>query len=401
MVAFFCALVHSGCGFYAFSLFITPLEAEFGWGRGEIMVALTIFFFISGLSAPPIGRLVDHYGPKTVMSLGALITGLGFILVALVDHLWLFYAAYIVVGLGMAGTGMVPATAVICNWFERRRGTAVGLMSTGIGGGGVVLPPIIAYTIPHFGWRAAFVVLAVVTWLLIPLAIWVIKTRPSDMGLLPDGRQDPETTVEAKAPAPRSEGLTVKRAVSTSTFWLIAVSFLAHGFSEVGVLQTQAPHLEGVGFPKTTAANVFVVVGLFSLIGKFYFGWLCDRIQAKYVCTMGLGIQMVGIWLLMSVHPGGGAATLWIYAVVIGLGIGSWLPSMSMLVSTNFGLVAYGAIFGMISFSQALGASIGPLVGGYVYDATGSYRLAFFIFLSLYAVAIPTVLIARQPKEQT
>jgi MFS family permease len=139
-------------------------------------------------------------------------------------------------------------------------------------------------------------------------------------------------------------------------------------------------------------------VGLFSLIGKFFFGWLCDRIEAKYVCTMGLGVQLIGISILMTVRPESHAATLWIYAVVIGLGVGSWLPAMSMLVSTNFGLTAYGTIFGMISFCQALGAAAGPLMGGYVYDATGSYRLAFFIFLALYAVAIPTILAARKLK---
>ena len=94
LVAFFCALVHAGCGFYAFSLFVTPLESEFGWGRGEIMLALTLFFFISGLSAPVIGRLVDRYGSKIVMSTGALVTGIGFILASRVNSLWLFYVGH-------------------------------------------------------------------------------------------------------------------------------------------------------------------------------------------------------------------------------------------------------------------------------------------------------------------
>ena len=398
LAAFFCALVHAGCGFYAFSLFVTPLESEFGWGRGEIMLALTLFFFISGLSAPVIGRLVDRYGSKIVMSTGALVTGIGFILASQVNSLWVFYIGFIVAGLGMAGTGMVPATTVISNWFEKWRGTAMGIMSSGIGAGGVVLPPIVAYLIPNFGWRAAFVALAVITWLLIPLALWVIETRPSDMGLYPDGRRKPDTEFENAASPSEPRGLSLKMALSTSTFWLIAVSFLAHGFSEVGVLQTQVPYLEDAGFPKATAANAFAVVGFFSLLGKFLFGWLCDRIQAKYACTLGLGVQLAGILILMNVRPGSHLPLIWIYAVVIGLGIGSWLPAMSMLVSTNFGLISYGTIFGMISFIQAIGIATGPLMGGYVYDATGNYRLAFIIFIAFYAVAIPTVLAARRPK---
>ncbi len=398
LVAFFCALVHAGCGFYAFSLFVTPLESEFGWGRGEIMVALTLFFFISGLSAPVIGRLVDRYGSKTVISTGALVTGFGFIMASRVHSLWLFYFGFIVAGLGMAGTGMVPATAVISNWFKKWRGTAMGIMSSGIGAGGVVLPPIVAYLIPNFGWRAAFVALAVISWLIIPLALWVIKTRPSDMGLYPDGRPEPDTQFENAASSFEPRGLNLKMALSTSTFWLIAVSFLAHGFSEVGVLQTQVPYLEDAGFPKATAANAFAVVGFFSLLGKFFFGWLCDRIEAKYACTLGLVVQLAGILILMNVRPGSHMPLLWVYAVVIGLGVGSWLPAMSMLVSTNFGLISYGTIFGTISFFQAMGVASGPLIGGYVYDATGNYRLAFIIFIALYTVAIPTVLASRRPK---
>ena len=125
---------------------------------------------------------------------------------------------------------------------------------------------------------------------------------------------------------------------------------------------------------------------------------VCDRIQAKYACTMGLIVQLAGISILMTVRPESHVALLWLYTVVMGLGVGSWLPAMSMLVSTNFGLVAYGTIFGMISFNQAIGAATGPLMGGFIYDAMGTYRWAFIVFIILYTVAIPTVLAARRPK---
>jgi MFS family permease len=310
-----------------------------------------------------------------------------------------FYAAYIVVGLGMAATGMVPATAVISNWFVKWRGTAVGIMSAGIGAGGFVLAPLIgAYIIPKFGWRTAFVALALVTWMLIPLALIVLKTKPEDMGLYPDGRQEPEPVAEDKAPGTVSHGLTLKMALATLSFWLIAISFLSHAFSEVGLLQSQVPYLEDVGFPLAKASTVFGAVGLFSFIGKFGFGWLCDRIQAKYACTIGLGMQVVGLFILLSVRPTSPMAFLYLFAVIMGLGVGSWLPAMSMLVSTNFGLIAYGTLFGIITFSQSIGASTGPLMAGYIFDIMGNYDRAFIIFLISYAVAIPTVLASRRPK---
>jgi len=399
LTAFFCSFVHSGCGFYAFSLFVTPLQAEFGWGRGGIMLALTIFFLIGGLSAPYVGRLVDRYGAKRVLAIGSFVTGLGLVLVGLVQALWQFYAAYVVVGVGMAATGMVPATAVVSNWFKKWRGTAIGVMSAGIGAGGFAMAPLIgAYLLPNFGWRISFFTLAFITWLLIPLVLLVIKTRPEDMGLYPDGREEPETIVEAATSPSVPEEMTVRMALATSTFWLIAASFLANGFSEVGVLQSQVPYLEDIGFPLSTAATAFGVVGLFSLIGKFGFGWLCDHVQAKYACALGLGVQLVGIVILLAVDPESSAVILWSYVVVIGLGVGSWLPTMSMLISTNFGLAAYGSLFGIVTLSQNIGTSTGPLMAGYMYDATGSYQWAFIIFIILYAIAIPTILAVRRPK---
>jgi len=397
VAAFFSAFINSGCGFYAFSLFVTPLQADFGWGRGGIMIALTIFFLITGAMAPVVGRVIDRYGARKVMVIGASVAGLGFGLLGLVHALWSFYVGYAIVGVGMAATGMVPATVVVSNWFEKRRGTAIGIMSAGIGAGGFVLSPLIgAYLIPNFGWRVSYLALALITWLIIPLVLVVIRTKPADMGLYPDGKQQTEAVTQASPPA--AEGLTLKMALATSSFWLIAASFLANGFSEVGLLQNQVPYLVDVGFPLATAATAYGIVGLCSLIGKFGFGWLCDRIQAKYACAIGFGVQLVGIIILMNVRPAAPATLLWLYAVVIGFGVGSWLPAMSMLISTNFGLVAYGAIFGMVTLTQSVGAATGPLMAASIHDVTGSYQWPFIIFLSLFAVAIPTVLAVRRPE---
>ncbi|MFH1487638.1 MAG: MFS transporter, partial [Pseudomonadota bacterium] len=201
-----------------------------------------------------------------------------------------------------------------------------------------------------------------------------------------------------KGPAGEPRGLTLKMALATSSFWLIAISFLTHGFSEVGILQTHVPHLEDVGFPLTKASAAFGVVGLFSLIGKFFFGWLCDRMEAKYACAIGLGVQVTGLFILLCVRPTSPPVLLYLYAVVIGLGVGSWLPAMSMLVSTNFGLLAYGSIFGMTSLMLSVGSATGPLMAGYVFDITGNYNLAFIIFILFYGIAIPTVLAVGRPK---
>ena len=146
------------------------------------------------------------------------------------------------------------------------------------------------------------------------------------------------------------------------------------------------------------AAGVHGVVGLWSTIGKFGFGWLCDRIQAKYACAIGLGLQTVGTIVLMNVKLTSPTAIIWLYAFLMGFGVGNWLPTMSMLISTNFGLVAYGAIFGMISFTQSLGAATGPLVAGYMYDTMGTYHWVFIMIGASYAVSMLSILAVRRPK---
>ena len=386
---------------YTFSLFVKPLETDFGWSRGEIMAAFTVFFLAVGVASPFIGRVVDRYGVRGVISIGAFMTGLGFVFLSLTNNLWHFYIGWAVVGVGMAAIATVPASAAVSNWFKKRRGLAIGIMSTGIGMGGFAMAPLTGgYLIPNFGWRTSYLALALLTWvLIIPLASLVIRTKPADMGLYPDGIEDPEAADMTKALLSASEGLTLKMALATSTFWLIAVSFLtAGGFSQIGIIQSQVPYLEDIGFPIAAAAGALSGVGLGSAIGKFGFGWLCDLISAKYACSIGLGLQLLGILIFMSVTPASPVSIIWLYAIIFGLGVGSWLPTLSMLISTNFGLASYGAIFGAVTLALNIGGATGPLMAGYMYDVMNTYRWAFIIFLILYVAAIPAILVSRRPK---
>lgn len=399
VAAFLCVFIMSGCGFYAFSLFVKPLQADFGWDRGGIMTAFAVYYLVMGVASPFVGRLVDRYGARKVIAIGAVIGGLGFILLSLMNNLWYFYGGYIVTGIGMAAIGTVPASVVVSNWFKKRRGTAIGLMSAGVGAGGFVLAPFVGgYLIPNFSWRASYLALALLTWMLIPLVLLVIKTKPADMGLYPDGMPAPEAMAVTEASLSASEGLSLKVALATPALWLIAVSFLASAFSHVGVIQSQVPYLEDIGFPVAAAAGALGGVGLGSLIGKLGFGWLCDRIQPKYACCISLVLQLVSIIILMSVQPVSPLAIIWLYAIVMGLGTGGWLPTMSMLISASFGSASYGAIFGMVILAQNVGIATGPLMAGYMYDTMNTYHWAFIILSALYIVAIPAVLAVRCPK---
>lgn len=363
------------------------------------MLAISMTFLGTAIASPLAGSLIDRYGVRGVISVGSLIAGLGFASLYYLSHLWHLYAAAIVIGLGMAAVGAVPASMMVINWFVKHRGTAIGIMSAGIGVGMLVMAPILgSFLIPNFGWRGGFLALAFVTWILIPLALFVVRTKPADMGLYPDGLEDPTDTAVAEASLPAPSGLSLKIALGTSAFWLIVITFFIQGYSGISIWLSQVPHLQDIGFPLGQAASAITVGGLGSAIGKFTFGWLCDKINAKYACAISLTLLVIGTSIFMLVKPDSPLSMVWLYSIILGLGAGGWLPTMSMLVSTNFGLASYGAIFGIVSLAQTTGGAIGLFVAGYMYDVMNTYLWAFVMFLALYAIAIPAALLVRRPR---
>ena len=401
-VTFLFMILFSGCGVFAFSLFVRPLEASLGWGRGQVMAGFTLFYLMVGLASPIVGRFVDRYGVRPVIPVGAALMGLGFVLVSRMSELYLFYLGYVIIGVGAAAMSLVPCSAVISNWFKRKRGTAVGLMAGGIGAGGVVMAPFVGYMLSHFDWRAAYLSMGIlIAAVAIPLSLGVIRTRPADMGLYPDGDRAPvgepaDETLEGG----EKNGFALKQALMTPTFWLIAVAFAMSNFANMGTIQAAAPFLEDIGCPTATAATVIGAIGLGSGVGKVLFGWLCDRIRANRACAIGIALQLTGVLLMLTVHPDSPVAAVWTYALLLGLGVGAWLPTLSMLASVNFGLLYYGAVFGALNLAQSLGTATGPLFSGTVHDVTGAYLIAFTTAAVLLAIAIPAILLVKRPKPQ-
>ena len=398
-VAFVFMLLSYGCGSFVFSLFVNPLQSTFGWSRGQVMVGFTLFFSVQGFVSPLVGRLVDRFGPRAVIPAGAVAMGLGFLLASRATDIYMFYASYVIIGAGSSGMGIVPCSAFISNWFRRRRGIALGIMAAGMGTGGFVMAPFVAYLLQGFGWRPAYLTMAVIIWAVtIPLSLLFVRTRPSDRGLHPDGDPEPtEVNGHATARDAGLDGLTLRQSSKHIAIWLLGLSFFVSGFSNTGALHAPVPFLEDIGFPTATAAAALGTLGLGSAVGKVFFGWLCDRVSPKRATALGLGLQLGGVLVLLSIRADSPLVLIWVYALLLGFGIGSWLPTMSVLVSSNFGLAYYGSIFGVIAFLESAGTSLGPLFAGLTFDATGTYYYAFVTFAVLYAVAIPAVLLIKRP----
>ncbi len=398
-VAFLSLALMAGCSFYIFGLFVKPFEAEFGWGRAQIMAAATFFSLSQGSSSILVGRLIDNYGSRRIMLAGSIIIGVCFVLVSAINSLWQLYLLYGISGAGFAAIGFVPATALVFNWFRENRGKVVGFITVGIGIGGFTMPLLVGNgLIPNLGWRTTFLIVGLMPPLiLIPLLWLVVREKPGEKGLLPHGETEVKST-GSQLRASAGDGFTARMALKTPAFWLIASGSLLFGFSTMAVTQNQVPHLIDIGFSTSVAASAVSIVGAFSGIGKFIFGFLCDLMNPKYARAIGLSLQLTAVIIIINLSSVSPVVLVWLYAVLIGLSFGSWVPSLSMLTSTNFGLVAYGSILGMMAFFDMGGGAIGPLFAGYIYDIRQSYLLAFNTFLILIVIAIMATLLIRRPK---
>ena len=192
-------------------------------------------------------------------------------------------------------------------------------------------------------------------------------------------------------------GFTLRQALRTRAFWLMAVAFAFSNFANMGTIQNSAPFLADIGYPTATGASALGAIAFGSGTGKLFFGWLCDKMRANHVCAIGIALQLAGVLLLLSVRADSSVLLIWAYALLLGLGVGAWLPTLSMLGSTHFGLLFYGAVFGALNLAQSMGTSTGPLFSGLVHDVTGSYVGAFTTAAVLLAIAIPTVLLVKKP----
>jgi len=386
---------------YAFGLFVVPLENEFHWSRASIMTANLLLSVFAGIASPFIGRIMYRRRAKKVIAAGAVLMAVGLALLGLTQTLWHFYLLFSLIGLSSTAVGVLPASMILSNWFKRQRGFAIGILGMGIGAGGFTVPWLLsAYIIPEFGWRFGYITCGVLlAAVIIPLSLLVIRETPEEIGLLPDNNK--KGGRERHRPLPINEAdIPFERVIKTPAFWLMAVSFTAFSFGNGHTFFNQVPHLQDIGYPAVEAAIAVQAVGIGSAIGKFGFGWLCDYIRPHYILIVGSVLELGATLLLMQFDQSSTLCMLWVYGLIMGLGMGSWLPAISMTTSATFGLMTYGVVFGIYNMLFNIGNALGPVVGGYIFDSTGTYGPAFILCLIAYAIAVGTMFLTRPRHKQ-
>ncbi|UCG65594.1 MAG: MFS transporter, partial [Deltaproteobacteria bacterium] len=353
-----------------FSVFYPAIVEEFGWGRGNTALMFSITILVYGFVAPVAGSLVDRFGPRLILPVGAFIVGGGVALCSMATARWHFYLFYgIIVAAGLSLTGWTPLTAIISNWFVRKRGLAFGILSAGFGGS-LVFAAIAQFLISTFGWQIAYVIIGVASVaIIVPLCSLLMRNHPRDKGLLPDG---------VRLSAPESKNLnepvistslkgkwattcwTLSKAIKTYHFWLLFfIAFCLLGLAETTAIAHLVFFFRDVGYGAMRAASIYSVFGVAFVVGNVC-SFVSDRVGRERVFIPSCLLSAVAVSFLFLIKDTSHPWLSFLYAVFFGLGVGTAAPVFFTTVADLFQGRHFGSIQGAVVLGFSLSGAIAP-----------------------------------------
>jgi len=388
MVAFYGALL-------SISVFLKPLLEEFGCTRAMVSGAMSTATGIAGLFSIVTGRLTDKYGARLLIGLGAFLGGLGYLLMSQVSSLWQLYLYFgVIVGMSMTSC-WVPINATVCQRFVEKRVLALGITTSGVNIGQMLLPPLVAYFITGHGWRPGYFILAIVVWIAVIPAMMLLGGKPPQSTGELDSRKSKTDKLEDKvAVQPREGGIT--EAAKTVPFWMLTVtSFVtAAGFYFIAV--HIVAHATDVGIAATLAALVMTFMGGGNIIGKLLVQPIATRIGSRFTILLLFALQALCLFLLM------GTTSLLMFLILgaaFGFGSGGTTPIRTSMIVEFFGSRSVGTMMGVIEIAWAIGTILGPILAGYVFDLTRSYDKAFLAGGFLMATGVVATFFLKAPRQ--
>jgi MFS family permease len=364
---------------YTNTVLFTGVRGDLGLSRGQAALPFTVCVFVYALGAPLVGRMVDRWGARWCMAVGGLVGGLGLWLCSYMRGLGSFVLFFgIIFGIGGNGIGLVPSNTAVAAWSRQRTGTALGIATLGIGAGTLLLPIMTNASVDAWGWRGTFRLLALMMWgIMVPAALLVRRPRALR-----------EVKGERRAGAGRG---TLREHLSDGRFWLLFWSFVLVVVAMYGVMLHQVPYAEDRGITRWWATLLVTVVGLTSLGGRFFFGWLSDRVaDRRHALLPAFGLLLLSLAVLLAVRN---AASLLVFAALYGLGYAGYGPVIPALTADLFGLEDMGTVFGAVTAGGALGGAAGPYLTGVIFDRTGTYAWAWVV--AMFCVVASIVMIMR------
>ncbi|MDQ5987450.1 MAG: L-lactate transporter [Syntrophus sp. SKADARSKE-3] len=389
----------AGTGFYIFNAFIEPLCAARGWTRAEINIAPMLGYMVNICGVLFYGTMVYRVGPRILMTIASLVAASAFVLMGYCTNILFFYAAFMLLFLGIGGmSGIVTATAVN-NWFVRKRGRALGIATSGLSFAGFILPSIAMAIIGKSGLLSAFLWIALMIGTAGPLSWLVIRRRPEDMGLLPDGDAISAGTVARDASTGTEhlphQGMhpsywTFSMAIHSPAFWKIGLAYGLCMASVLGVMFQLKPRFSDVGFDDKTAMRLMAATAFMAVVGKYMWARFCDSFNVRKVVTTLLALNAAGLSLLLV--PQSMTAAI-VFVVVYGFSMGGVVSTQAVMIAESFGREAFPTIARYIWVVVGINFIGYPIMGA-SFQMTGSYDAAYVIFIvfNICAVCLITLL---------
>ena len=402
-IAGFVMIITSVPIFHAMTVWAVAMEAHFGWSRTQLGFALSLTRVEGSISGSIAGYLTDRFGARVTVFTGLLILAAGFFLFSQVQNLWMFYLAFLIMSLGNGQSGWMPMMALMNNWFSRRRSTAMALAMSGMGLGALILVPAIAWAVDpnedRLGWRltAGILGIAVVaSALLIPK---LIRNKPQDYGLLPDGDKPGAEAESANLPRaarrPTEPEFTTRQALRTPAFWFIT---FGHGFGSMVILGIFS-HLgllmvEDLGFSIQQTAWIVSVYTAISMIFQMLGGYIGDRIPKNVALFIFTAVQGIAIVVLATASS---LFDFYLFALLFGIGFGGRNPLTTAIRGEYFGRASFGKILGVSTVPMNILLLISSPLAGYMRDVQGSYESAFMTLAVLNFIGAGLFLMSGKP----
>ena len=388
----FIDFISGGLAFYAYAVFFSFIQDEFSASRFLVSLTVSVMILTAGLYSPLMGYILDRFSIRKVLTVGAVIYGLGLTLLSVVQSFYQFLFIYgALVSLGMVIFGNLSTSKLISNWFRDKIGAALGYAAIGLSFSGVIIPPIAVFLISNFTWRGAYLIFGIFVLVVCSYCAYkFIIDKPEDVNQHPDGKIDIDTSEEVT----KSETITFNEILLKKVFWILTIIFTLQLSANLGVYTHIPIYSQDLGFSPIQASWIFSVAAFNAALGKIIFGNLLDRLGAKKTILVSLFFHGLGIATLIFADN---LSLLLFSVIVMGLGLGGTIPLMNSTFAIAFGSSNFGKARGLVGpFMVPMQITAAPL-SGWLYDTFGNYTLAFSINVVLCIVAGIVVLFLNLP----